>query len=516
MFADRKLLKYLFHFIGLCVISFLPLIFAGIALAFSNPSSAAKVAIYMVTLAIALISIGFSGWLSYRRLSRAISRRNSQVLPANEVDVVGTPVEAFSPSQQHYNNGDQSPSGGHVIDMPLHNTGGSLGISDSSIPPVPPLPGNLPPGQPVPPPPYQNNMLPPVPRMDMPMPPPPAAHPPAPPAGVPPAPPLPMSNSSVPKPTYNPNGYEQHRSMDAESENNDDEVQLYSFETIKVQPGRSQGYAHSPRLSQNGYVEDWVNTSGTHNGNGQPHGGQIHGESVYGPTESVYEQTDSVQGQKVPAASSVDDLFEKMLESYTDNSRPSTNASKLPPPSIPLPNLMSNTNSSITATSSVDMQRKEDAKRKMLNALKQESRGTAAGGHRDEHDDFLDSDSDNMSSRGVSPMTQRKSDEYGGADGKWKPTSVNFENIAAHIAEALNQPDGPQNTLRALRVANDSDDLDTPSIEVHTPDISPRRAEQVTTSPGQRAVVHTRPLPPQPPQQRMEIESMTSSTTLDD
>ncbi|KAJ2344125.1 hypothetical protein GGF43_005526, partial [Coemansia sp. RSA 2618] len=42
MFTDRKLLKYMFHFIGLCVISFLPLIFAGIALAFSNPTSAAK------------------------------------------------------------------------------------------------------------------------------------------------------------------------------------------------------------------------------------------------------------------------------------------------------------------------------------------------------------------------------------------------------------------------------------------------------------------------------------------
>ncbi|KAJ2626219.1 hypothetical protein IW137_005999, partial [Coemansia sp. RSA 1287] len=78
MFANRKLLKYLFHFIGLCVISFLPLIFAGIALAFSSPSSAAKIAIYMVTMVIALISIGFSGWLSYRRLCRAIDDSDSQ------------------------------------------------------------------------------------------------------------------------------------------------------------------------------------------------------------------------------------------------------------------------------------------------------------------------------------------------------------------------------------------------------------------------------------------------------
>ncbi|KAJ1784469.1 hypothetical protein LPJ62_004626, partial [Coemansia sp. RSA 2167] len=257
MFANRKLLKYLFHFIGLCVISFLPLIFAGIALAFSSPSSAAKIAIYMVTMVIALISIGFSGWLSYRRLCRAIDNSDSQVLPVSEVSVVGTPTEAFSPSQQHYNSGG-SPMDAHIIDMHTYNTEAAAG----NIPPVPPLPTNLPYSSSTMP---QINMphmsLPPIsmpqinmpqmnlppmnmpqinmPQISMPQPPAPVAYPPMPPSGAPPAPPLPMGN--IPAHPYNadkPHLYEMRRSVDAESDNNDDGAQLYSFETIQVHPDR--------------------------------------------------------------------------------------------------------------------------------------------------------------------------------------------------------------------------------------------------------------------------------------
>ncbi|KAJ2112728.1 hypothetical protein GGH17_006444 [Coemansia sp. RSA 788] len=179
------------------------------------------------------------------------------------------------------------------------------------------------------------------------------------------------------------------------------------------------------------------------------------------------------------------------------------------------------------------------------------------GAMNNDNDDFLDSDSDNMSSKAVSPRALQE-------ENKWMPPSMNLENIAAHIAEALRQPDGPRNTLHELRVVNDAGNRDASPISVHTPDISPRRAEHVTSSPSQRAVVHSRPtppiapplpptnassptpanglpnappvapplpplnapprapplppsnLPPNPPQPRMEAESMTSSSTLDD
>ncbi|KAJ2838616.1 hypothetical protein J3B01_001259 [Coemansia erecta] len=591
MFANRKLLKYLFHFIGLCVISFLPLIFAGIALAFSSPSSAAKIAIYMVTMVIALISIGFSGWLSYRRLCRAIDDSDSQVLPVSEVSVVGTPTEAFSPSQQHYNSGG-SPMDAHIIDMHTYNTEAAAG----NIPPVPPLPTNLPYSSSTMP---QINMphmsLPPIsmpqinmpqmnlppmnmpqinmPQISMPQPPAPVAYPPMPPSGAPPAPPLPMGN--IPAHPYNagkPQLYEMRRSVDAESDNNDDGAQLYSFETIQVHPDRSHAQLHPHRLSQRAsflasplnpstqirrpalvaaellpsdtasdnayrqdirlsafpakpnneeYVENWVQTSAN-------------------DRDSVYEDT-----RKVPAASSLDDLLEPMLASYVNDTSQPTTISKQPP-SIPLPSLMPKSNNSNRSTTAPnDMQRKEEAKRKMLGAMN------------NDNDDFLDSDSDNMSSKAVSPRALQE-------ENKWMPPSMNLENIAAHIAEALRQPDGPRNTLHELRVVNDAGNRDASPISVHTPDISPRRAEHVTSSPSQRAVVHSRPtppiapplpptsassptpanglpnappvapplpllnapprapplppsnLPPNPPQPRMETESMTSSSTLDD
>ncbi|KAJ2348466.1 hypothetical protein GGF43_004562 [Coemansia sp. RSA 2618] len=205
-----------------------------------------------------------------------------------------------------------------------------------------------------------------------------------------------------------------------------------------------------------------------------------------------------------------------MLESFTDNSRPSTNVSKNIPPFIPLPSKMPTNNSHTMAEMPVNVQRKDSAKRKMFEALKQEKcEATADNTHGNNADDFLDSDSDNMSFEGGSPRGARQSDDLGD---KWKPASINLENIAAHIVQALNQSDAPRNTLGGLHVTNNVGSRDNLPIEVHTPNISPRRAEQVTTPPTQRAVVHTRPppLPPKQSQQRMEIESMASSMTYDD
>ncbi|KAJ2337856.1 hypothetical protein GGF43_007014, partial [Coemansia sp. RSA 2618] len=322
----------------------------------------------MVTLVVALISIGFSGWMSYRRLCKAIDGGGAQEEPIVEVNMVGVATEAFSASQQHYNhnsnygNDSGSPSGAHIIDMNSYGSGGN-------IPPVPPLPGNIP-----------SFMGSHASQMDMPLPPVPAAYPPAPPAaGVPPAPLLPMSDLLMPAPVhYHSNEshvYGVRRSVDAESDNNDEAAQLYSFETIKVNPDRSQAQnlnqstsamqyptpnenaaastaqAHRPALisaellphdsasdirlsafpskpNNDAYVENWVNTAATDS------------------RDSYYGQSN--EAQKVPAASSIDDLLESMLETYAESSLQTTNPNahhqqQQPPPlppSIPLPSLM--------------------------------------------------------------------------------------------------------------------------------------------------------------------------------
>ncbi|KAJ2161793.1 hypothetical protein GGF46_001215 [Coemansia sp. RSA 552] len=485
MFQDRRLLKYLAHFIILCIISFLPLIFAGIALAFSSPSNAAKVAIYLVTLAIAIASIGFSARFSYQRLSRAVASRSrdSRTLPHTDVNIVGTPAEAFSPDQRHYSSGRQSPLSGHSIDMnhrdsemPTPPPLPTARMPQSIIPPAPPLPGHSTP----PPPPYQQGGM--AEGSTLHQVPPPAHLPP------PGAPQLPPGLFGAGGP---------HKSLGGDSDN--DDTQLYSFEKINVQPEKSQGQwddqgdragpgirlsALPPSRNKDGYVENWVNTNGNRDDGGR-------GSSVYG------------QDTKRPATSSFDDLVGTMLESFTDSSRPSNNASRPPPPSVPLPTLLPYDDHTKDAGASSSNQRKEDARRKMLAQIRKEA-STA-----NSDDGFLDSDSDGMSSRGVSPRDA----PHAGSGDKWKPASVNFENIAAHIAQALNQSDGLGSTLSDVRTDSRPIDRDSVSIEMRTPDISPRRAEQRMTPPAQRAVVHTRP--PAPPT-TYEIPSMSSSGSFDD
>ncbi|KAJ2797008.1 hypothetical protein H4R21_004492, partial [Coemansia helicoidea] len=491
MFVDRKQLKHLYTFIGLCVISFLPLIFAGIALSLSSPSNAAKIAVYLTTLAIAFVSIGFSGWLAYGRLCRAIAA--DEGLPTrrgSEVDIVGAPVEAFSPSQQHYNRGDD----GNGAQPPPHSV--AMRIPEFVIPPVPPLP---PIGQMPHPLPYQGGSepqqplpmtridmpLPPQPavRMEMPLPPrPAAAPPPAPPLpfAAPPAPPLPPSGLPVPPPVHRNDskgrGYDGRLSAsdskaqglawgaDTDSIYNDDEIKLYSFEKVKVHPDRAQGYARNPRMSRS--VPD-LNYGESEYGDddfGTPRAMLVGSElparpEAAGRGSSIYEQARSPQARKVPAASSIDDLVETMLETYTDasrpnttyttdSSRPNTTVGNMPPPvPLPLPRPQATMNPPLPTSA----QRKDDDR------------------------DFLDSDSDGASSRGVTPSPGPRPDAAGSdANSRWKPASVNFDNIAAHIAQALNGPGGPQSSIGELYVANVPPTRDSVSIEVRTPDFSPR------------------------------------------
>ncbi|KAJ2496535.1 hypothetical protein GGH96_005768 [Coemansia sp. RSA 1972] len=410
MFSDRRLNKYMFHFIGLCVISFLPLIFAGIALMFSTPSGAAKLAIYMVTLVIALVSIGFSARISYMRLCRAISKSDSPM--STKLDIVGSPPQTSRPGHPYSND---SGSSGSVPPMPQ--------LPEKKLPPPPPYPSSIPES-------HTSSALMPT--------------------RAPPAPPLPTSSSHMAVPIHNSTG--------AGAESDDDEMHVYTFTAIPVP-------THDRRSNPDAYVEKWVDTT--------------------------------ARRAQVPAASSIDDLVETMLEKFTDSAGPSSHASKhtdsagpslhaskfIPLPSQPIP--------------AAPVQRKPSARRKH-------------DAHGYEDDEFLDSDSDNGSSVGVSPGNTRRNN--GNAE---KPVSVNLENIAAHIAQALSQPDAPRSTICGPSQALGHED--NAQIEVRMPVISPQRAEHVTAQTN-RAVVHTREppvLPPKPSQARMEIESMASSETYD-
>ncbi|PIA13211.1 hypothetical protein COEREDRAFT_89739 [Coemansia reversa NRRL 1564] len=598
MFSNRKLLKYLYHFIGLSVISFLPLIFAAIALAFSDPTTGAKVAIYMTTLVIALISIGYSGWLSYRRLCREIAPSNdSEALAPGGVNMVTSVADAFSPEQQHYNR----------VNNQVHNVF-SFNDPNNPVPPVPPLPHssmfNSPPPYPhgssaqplsshpspplLPPPELLSPMsasggplsplsggLPPPPSGPPPphgaLPPPPVGGPIPPSAGIPPAPPLPTGSIQMPEPVHH-NDFNGNwrtsdppRSADSAHGHIDNGDRFYSFETVKVQPNKSQGYAQNRDLDQGPYADDYYNkelpqrptlvpagqlsgseisdaglrkkyqqqsangtvvsSSPDFNLGSQPHSktkdgydGNWDNNTSASNThvaqdsrqysrargESVYGQAQNTKDNKAPAASSIDDLVETMLESFMDSSHTSTHVSRPPAPPIPIPPLMQSINGNDAATKN-EQQKKEDAKRKMLLEMKNDGNHTET-----DDDDFLDSDSDGAGSLELSPDEGQKPGEQDAQRAKWKPASVNFDNIAAHIAEALNKPDAPKHMLGDLHIDNSSI-RESFSIKVRTPDVSPRRAEQITTPPAKRAVVHTREKAPK----QAEMESASTSPTTD-
>ncbi|KAJ2082286.1 hypothetical protein H4R24_001733 [Coemansia sp. RSA 988] len=595
MFSDRKLLKYFYHFIGLSVISFLPLMFAGIALAFSDPTTGSKVAIYMTTLVIALISIGYSGWLSYRRLCRAIAPNDdSEALAPGGVNMVNSLADAFSPEQQHYNRANNQGQNVYSFDdrnnpippvppLPHSNKFSSpppyphnamtqpsslrpkalSPISSSGGPPGPPF-GNLPPPPPGPPPP-------PPPPSGPPPPPPHGSLPPPPPSGIPPAPPLPMSSVQMPEPVHH-NGSDENwrtsdprRSGDSGHGRVDNGDRFYSFETVRVQPNKPQNYAQNRGMDQNPHADNYYDKelpqrpmlvpaeqlSGSEisdaglrkkyqqqakNGTGMSSNTDVHigalphskAKDGYGENwdnntsesnthvaqasegysrtrgESVYGQTQDTKGNKAPAASSIDDLVETMLESFTDSSRPSTHASRPAAPPIPLPPLVHSTNGNDAAAEQSEKQKKEDAKRKMLAEMENEGNRAET-----DDDDFLDSDSDGAGSLELSPNEGQKSGEQDAQRAKWKPASVNFDNIAAHIAEALNKPDAPKNMLGDLNIDNSTNIREGLSIKVRTPNASPRRAEHITTPPAQRAIVHTREKEPK----QTEIESASTTPT---
>ncbi|KAJ1904006.1 hypothetical protein LPJ71_004980, partial [Coemansia sp. S17] len=128
----------------------------------------------------------------------------------------------------------------------------------------------------------------------------------------------------------------------------------------------------------------------------------------------------------------------------------------------------------------------------------------------EEEDDFLDDDDsdDGYAAKQQSPMGQNAANNHD--SNKWKTNSINFSNMAAELAKALTQPNGPHESLMSGAPALSRDSV---SIEVHTPDISPMHAQQVTASYAQRAVVHGIPSKPKQGWQNNPGSHMSLSPT---
>ncbi|KAJ2777450.1 hypothetical protein H4R18_005151 [Coemansia javaensis] len=526
MFRERGLLKYAAHFIGLCLISFMPLIFAGIAMAFSNPTPSSKVAIFLTTLAIAFVAIGFSGWLTYKRLCRAIAERDGlaePARPASEVNIVASAADAFTPEQQHYNRDSAAsqppavyPGGGGPPVPPLPALG-KLPSLNSMINPPPYATGPSSPSPSQPPPP-----APPLPQMSMPAPP---AHlppppPPLPASGPPPAPPLPAlkaafsgDNDGIYMAPYD--GRDEKGGDGAESDYYDDDgAQLYSFEKVKVQSDIPEDYKQQQQQQQGQQQQQQQQQQ---QGQLEHRGGasskadirlSAFPESQIGTWDgtstrgwSTYDTADSAQPVRgVPSwgEEALDSQVESMLESYADSGCTSTSGPRPPPPAMPLPRPVAPaaaTTATTTTTTSggqgaapAGQQSKEDAKRKLMAEMDSDSDG------------LLEDESDDAGSAGASP----------------KHASADMDFMAARLAQALKNANNPANgSVADLHHHHHHHTDDFASIEVRTPEFSPRRAELVTTPPAQRAQVQTRQLPANPPQ-HFELDSITSTSTYGD
>ncbi|KAJ2461020.1 hypothetical protein GGF42_000463 [Coemansia sp. RSA 2424] len=130
----------------------------------------------------------------------------------------------------------------------------------------------------------------------------------------------------------------------------------------------------------------------------------------------------------------------------------------------------------------------------------------------EEGDDFLDDDSDDgFVSKLHSPATPNEHNFNANGSKKQKTVSINFNNMAAELAKALTQPNGPHESLMSGPQGRSRDSV---SIEIHTPELSsPMHAEQVTTSFAQRAVVHGRPAQPSQGWQNNARSHMSMSPT---
>ncbi|KAJ1990719.1 hypothetical protein GGI25_001045 [Coemansia spiralis] len=493
--SDPRVRRHLLYFCALCVLSFLPVMFAGIALAFSTPTPAAKVAVYLSTLALAFTGVAYSGWMVRKKIQLALGMRRESVL-VTEVNFVDNAVEAFAPEQQHYATAAyvQEHALSPTLASQTYNPYGQHGPEALAAHPQQHMQGS----------PYPQ-----VPR---------PAHPPAPNYPLPRIPSMPPLLVDVPD-RQDPH-YQQdqrwHRGGDAEGDHEyNDSAQLHSFERVRVQP-----YANQAPSGHNAPGEHYLQNSYHANAPYQHSGLPPAQRPVLVAAEQLTMSQESALGMHTTAqrgnrtehnpaaygnsarsgantaATSMEDLVVGMLESFHEGERQSglNFAGQHNPPNHPLPPMMAGPSGNNTGARNsrfkianvpsqpdsptvgepvnqkgntgirrspsrstiVDFMRKEDAKRKMLA----------------DEDGFLDDDSDD-----------------GEKDDEWKPTSVNLDNLAAQLAKALTQPDAPKVTLKELQAKNAQDDE---QLVLRSAEMSPRRVEQVTTPPAQKAVVHSR------------------------
>ncbi|KAJ1896586.1 hypothetical protein LPJ66_003903 [Kickxella alabastrina] len=109
--------KQLIAYMVICVLSFLPIILTAIVFAVSTSTPAARTAIYLFTLAFALVSIAYSTYLTRKRILRVLAKNKSlipmqnrpqqqnqapQSVPVHPTHRVDSAINAFNSEQRIY------------------------------------------------------------------------------------------------------------------------------------------------------------------------------------------------------------------------------------------------------------------------------------------------------------------------------------------------------------------------------------------------------------------------------
>ncbi|KAJ2792892.1 hypothetical protein GGI18_000013 [Coemansia linderi] len=168
MLKHPEVRKILIRYALLVLLAFSPVVVVAIALSFSEPTNAAKTAIYMTVLLVSFTATGYGGWKSYRYILQATEppappRVQQPSRPA--LARVGSAVDAFSNEQRYYTHmqhagsaqtlagGSNENNDGRVLSLTPYNPPMPQPHVDYNPPYVPPV--NMP----------QPHML-----MDMPLP----------------------------------------------------------------------------------------------------------------------------------------------------------------------------------------------------------------------------------------------------------------------------------------------------------------------------------------------------------
>ncbi|KAJ2880213.1 hypothetical protein IWW38_005987, partial [Coemansia aciculifera] len=147
MLQHPEVRKVLIRMALFTVLAFTPVIFAAIALSFSEPTNAGKTAIYMVTFTITFAAIGYGGWKSYRQILQATEPTTPSNVQQPQIPTpvrVSSAVDAFSNEQRYYTHMPQAGVSTQTL------AGGSGDINDGRVLSLTPY---NPPAMPQPPPP---------------------------------------------------------------------------------------------------------------------------------------------------------------------------------------------------------------------------------------------------------------------------------------------------------------------------------------------------------------------------